>query len=51
MRYKSGYSGYLDVLTNQGILFNGELSLASARENEMLSLVQLYNALGGGWQQ
>jgi multidrug efflux system outer membrane protein len=51
MRYKAGYSGYFDVLTNQRTLFAGELSLASAREEEMLSLVQLYNALGGGWQQ
>ena len=51
MRYKGGYSSYLDVLTNQTNLFSGELTLASARENEMLSLVQLYNALGGGWQQ
>jgi multidrug efflux system outer membrane protein len=51
MRYKGGYSSYLDVLTNQTTLFSGELTLASAREEEMLSLVQLYNALGGGWQQ
>jgi outer membrane protein, multidrug efflux system len=51
LRYKGGYSSYLDVLTNQTNLFSGELTLASARENEMLSLVQLYNALGGGWQQ
>jgi outer membrane protein, multidrug efflux system len=51
MRYEGGYSSYLDVLTNQTNLFSGELTLASAREEEMLSLVQLYNALGGGWQQ
>jgi multidrug efflux system outer membrane protein len=51
MRYKGGYSSYLDVLTNQTTLFSGELTLAAAREEEMLSLVQLYNALGGGWQQ
>jgi outer membrane protein, multidrug efflux system len=51
MRYEGGYSGYLEVLTNQTNLFSGELTLASAREEEMLSLVQLYNALGGGWQQ
>ena len=51
MRYQGGYSSYLDVLTNQTTLFSGELTLASAREQEMLSLVQLYNALGGGWQQ
>jgi multidrug efflux system outer membrane protein len=51
MRYKGGYSSYLEVITNQTTLFSGELTLASAREEEMLSLVQLYNALGGGWQQ
>jgi multidrug efflux system outer membrane protein len=51
MRYKGGYSSYLEVITNQTNLFSGELTLASAREEEMLSLVQLYNALGGGWQQ
>ena len=51
MRYEGGYSAYLEVLTNQTNLFSGELTLASAREQEMLSLVQLYNALGGGWQQ
>jgi outer membrane protein, multidrug efflux system len=51
IRYEGGYSGYLDVLTAQASLFQGELALASAREEEMLSLVQLYNALGGGWQQ
>jgi serine protease Do len=32
-------------------LFNAELSLAQTRRNELLSLVQLYKALGGGWQQ
>jgi outer membrane protein, multidrug efflux system len=31
-------------------LFVAELSLAQARLNELLSLVQLYKALGGGWQ-
>lgn len=50
-RYQGGYSSYLDVLTNQTTLFSGELTLATAREEEMLSLVQLYTALGGGWQQ
>ena len=51
LRYQSGATSYLEVLTNQTNLFSGELTLASAREQEMLSLVQLYNALGGGWQQ
>jgi outer membrane protein TolC len=32
-------------------LFNAELSLALTRRNELLALVQLYKALGGGWRQ
>jgi outer membrane protein, multidrug efflux system len=31
--------------------FDAELSLAQTRRNELLALVQLYKALGGGWQQ
>ena len=50
-RYKGGVTSYLEVLTNETNYFSAELSLASARQFEVLSLVQLYNALGGGWQQ
>lgn len=31
-------------------LFNAELNLTQTKRNELLSLVQLYEALGGGWQ-
>jgi outer membrane protein, multidrug efflux system len=50
-RFKGGQSTYLEVLTNETTYFSAELDLATARQNEILSLVQLYNALGGGWQQ
>ncbi len=50
MRYKGGVTSYLEVLTNETNYFAAELNLAGARLNERLSLVQLYNALGGGWQ-
>ena len=36
------------VLTNA---FSAELNLAQANGNELLALVQLYQSLGGGWQQ
>jgi hypothetical protein len=39
------------VLDGQRSLFAAELTLAEARGNEYQSLVQLYRALGGGWQQ
>lgn len=50
MRYQGGTANYLDVLDSQRSLFNAELALAQARNNEYQSLVQLYKALGGGWQ-
>ncbi len=51
MRYRGGTTTYLEVLDGQRSLFAAELTLAQARGNEYQSLVQLYRALGGGWQQ
>jgi outer membrane protein, multidrug efflux system len=51
MRYKGGTTTYLEVLDGQRSLFSAELTLAEARGIEYQSLVQLYRALGGGWQQ
>jgi outer membrane protein, multidrug efflux system len=51
MRYTGGVTGYLEVLTNETNAFSAELALVQARQNELLALVQLYEALGGGWQQ
>jgi len=49
--YQNGGSSYLQVLTNDTNYFSAELNLVQAQLNERLSLVQLYQALGGGWQQ
>jgi len=51
MRYSGGVTGYLEVLTNETNAFSAELGLVQAKLNELLALVQLYEALGGGWQQ
>jgi multidrug efflux system outer membrane protein len=50
-RYEAGTTNYLEVLTNQTNYLSSELGLAQARLNELLSLVQIYKSLGGGWQQ
>jgi multidrug efflux system outer membrane protein len=50
VRYDGGVTSYLEVLYNEQELFNAELGLAQARRNELLSVVQLYRSLGGGWQ-
>src|SRR6266550_4301436 len=49
--YQHGGASYLQVLTNETNYFSAELSLVQAQLNERLALVQLYQALGGGWQQ
>jgi multidrug efflux system outer membrane protein len=51
VRYRGGVASYLEVLTNQTNYFNAQLQLAQATLSELLTLVQLYAALGGGWQQ
>jgi outer membrane protein, multidrug efflux system len=49
VRYEGGVTSYLEVLYNEQQLFDSEFGLAQARLNELLSVVQLYRALGGGW--
>jgi multidrug efflux system outer membrane protein len=49
--YKNGGASYLQVLTSETSFFSAELNLVEAQLNERLALVQLYQALGGGWQQ
>ena len=51
LRYEGGVDTLLNALVADTSLFNAELSLAQTKRNELLSLVQLYKALGGGWQQ
>lgn len=50
VRFKAGTTDYLEVLTNETNSFSAELGLAQAQGNELVALVQLYQALGGGWQ-
>jgi len=49
--YQHGGASYLQVLTNETNYFSAELHLVQAQLSERLALVQLYQALGGGWQQ
>jgi multidrug efflux system outer membrane protein len=50
LRYRGGATSYLEVLTSQTNYFAAQLSLSRARLNERLTLVELYAALGGGWE-
>jgi multidrug efflux system outer membrane protein len=51
VRYEGGVTSYLEVIYNEEQLFDAELVLAQARRNELLSVVDLYRALGGGWTE
>ena len=51
VRFKAGTTDYLEVLTNETNSFSAELGLAQAQANELIALVQIYQALGGGWQE
>jgi multidrug efflux system outer membrane protein len=51
IRYRGGATSYLEVLDADTRLFDAEIRLAEARLDELSALVELYRALGGGWQQ
>jgi len=50
MRYKGGATSYLEVLDSDTRYFAAQLTLAQADLNELRAYVELYSALGGGWQ-
>lgn len=49
-RYRNGYASYLDELDAQRTLFSTQLSVVQAKNNLLLAQIDLYRALGGGWQ-
>jgi multidrug efflux system outer membrane protein len=48
-RYKAGEAGYYELLQVQQELYPAEVLLAQTQRDELVSIVQLYKALGGGW--
>lgn len=50
-RYRGGVTSYLEVLDSDTRYFNAQIALAQAQLGERLALVEVYRALGGGWQQ
>ncbi len=50
VRYQGGATAYLEVLTTDSNLYAAQLTLVGAQQGEALAFVQLYSALGGGWQ-
>jgi outer membrane protein, multidrug efflux system len=51
IRYKGGVTSYLEVLDSERQFFDAELGLVRSNRDELLAVVRLYRALGGGWQE
>jgi len=50
MLFKNGMANYLEVITAQSNVLQGELELASIKTSELNAVAELYRALGGGWK-
>ena len=50
LRYKTGYAFYFEVLDAEQRLYPAEDALAQTQRDQLLAVVNLYKALGGGWQ-
>jgi len=50
LRYRGGATSYLEVLDSDTRLYLAELGLVQARLAELTAYVEVYRALGGGWQ-
>jgi multidrug efflux system outer membrane protein len=48
-RYETGLSNYIEVLDAEQLLYPAESSLAQTQRDQLLAVVNLYKALGGGW--
>ena len=48
--FKNGLANYIEVIVAQGNLLQAELELATIRKEQLVANVNLYRALGGGWE-
>lgn len=51
IRYRNGVASSLDLMDAQRKLFEAQLSFSSAKKQRLVSFVNLYRELGGGWQE
>ena len=50
LQYVNGAIGYMDLLDAQRTYFDAQLSLSNAVRDKRITMVNLYKALGGGWE-
>lgn len=49
IQYINGVINYLDVLDAQRLYFEAQIALSNAIRDELITVVRIYKALGGGW--
>jgi multidrug efflux system outer membrane protein len=49
LQYDNGYTGYLEVLYAESLLYNAQLRLTEVQGTLFKALVSLYKSMGGGW--
>ena len=49
-RYETGRTNYIEVLLALELLYPAESSLAQTQRDQLLAVVNVYKALGGGWE-
>jgi multidrug efflux system outer membrane protein len=49
VRYENGYASYLEVLDADSRLYSAQLTQVQTQGNLFQALVNVYNAMGGGW--
>ena len=50
LRYKTGLANFIEVLDAAQLLYPAEAALAQTQRDQLLAVVNLYKALGGGWE-
>ncbi len=50
LQYVNGAIGYIDLLDAQRTYFDAQLSLSNAVRDKRITMINLYKALGGGWE-
>jgi len=50
LRYQGGATSYLEVLDSDSRLFSAQIALVQAQLDELAAFVEIYRALGGGWE-
>ena len=50
LRYRGGAASYLEVLDSDSRLFSAQIALVQAQLDELAAFVEIYRALGGGWE-